>query len=86
MPKKDDRLQLRMDPALKEWFREDAAPEGGMSNVVHHHVEDRYQSKTGKIWSADGNVEAGTGVGEGTDSIPEGASPPGGGTASVPRG
>jgi hypothetical protein len=69
---KDDRLQLRMEPELKDWFKDDAAPEGGMSRVVHQHVVDRYKQKTGKPWkgsASDGTTE--TDSGDGGESDPE---------------
>lgn len=50
---KDDRLQLRMHPRLKRWFKQDAEDEGGMSRVVHQHVEERFAQKTGTTWSPD---------------------------------
>ena len=70
MPKKDDRLQLRMEPGLKEWFKEDAEPEGGMSRVVHQQVAARYEKKTGKPWKGDDNGTAATGTGDGGETDP----------------
>ncbi len=67
MPKKkDDRLQLRMEPGLKDWFKQDAEPEGGMSRVVHQHVETRYAQKTGKPWKG-GPDEPDAAPADGTD-------------------
>lgn len=50
MPKKTDRLQLRMNPDLKEWFDGYAEPRGGMSRVVYGHVEELYEQQNGKPW------------------------------------
>lgn len=57
MSKKTDRLQLRMDPTLKEWFDEYAEPLGGMSKVVHGHVEELYEQQCGKPWKNDEDTD-----------------------------
>jgi hypothetical protein len=73
---KDDRLQLRMEPELKDWFKDDAAPEGGMSRVVHQHVAARYEKKTGKPWkgsTSDGTTKTDPGDGGAADLAEHGA-------------
>ncbi len=47
---KTSRLQLRMDPDLKDWFDKYADPLGGMSKIVHAHVEGLYEQQNGKPW------------------------------------
>ena len=42
---KDDRLNLRMKPRLKSWFKKYAARRGGMSKLVVEHVEELKQSE-----------------------------------------
>lgn len=70
MPKKDDRLQLRMEPTLKEWFKKDAEPEGGMSRVVHQQVVARYEQKTGKVWKGESDGTTAHGDGDGGETDP----------------
>lgn len=36
---KHDRLQLRIDPDLKEWFKDYSDERGGMSRVVQDHIK-----------------------------------------------
>jgi hypothetical protein len=72
---KDERLQLRMEPDLKEWFKVDAASDGGMSHVVRQCVVTRYETKTGKQWKggSDGQTEDGPGNGVEADCARHGA-------------
>jgi len=69
-PKKEERLQLRMDPDLKNWFKQDAEAEGGMSRVVHQQVESRYAEKTGKPWSGSTDAATSTGSNDGREGDP----------------
>lgn len=67
MPQKDDRLQLRMNPDLKEWFKDHSAEQGGMSRVVHEHVEELFEKETGTPWKGevpDGTAKEANGAGE----------------------
>lgn len=73
MPK-SDRLQLRMNPELKEWFDGYAEPRGGMSKVVHGHVEELYEKETGKPWTnedPDGSSAKEDGAGDGGAGDPQ---------------
>ena len=42
---KSDRLQLRIDPGLKEWFRGFAKTRGGMSKIVQAQLEKLKQAE-----------------------------------------
>ena len=48
---KDKRLQVRMHPRLKKWFGTHCRGKGGMSRVVHLHVETLYLRAKGTPWS-----------------------------------
>jgi hypothetical protein len=64
---KDDRLQLRMNPVLKDWFKAHSRPAGGMSRVVHEHVEELFEKKTGTPWigeAPDGTTTEEDGAGQ----------------------
>ena len=65
---KDDRLQLRMEPELKEWFKGDAVADGGMSHVVRQCVVARYETKTGVPWKGDSDGQAEADSGDGSEA------------------
>lgn len=75
MPK-TERLQLRMQPALKKWFGDYAEPRGGMSEVVHRQVEGLYEKESGKPWNEESHGTNGStaqedGHGDGGAGDPE---------------
>ena len=61
---REGRLNVRMDPGLKSWFKNYAHPLGGMSEAVHQYVEKLYRRNTGTRWKGqhghDGKEEAGS--------------------------
>ena len=59
-----------MDPDLKDWFKQDAEADGGMSRVVHKQVEARYERKTGKPWSGSPHAETSPGTDDGGEGNP----------------
>lgn len=47
---RDARVDLRMEPALKEWFRTYTAHRGGMSRVIHELIADLFEHEEGHPW------------------------------------
>ena len=64
---KEERLQLRMHPDLKTWFKRSAHPRGGMSKVVHEHVEGLYEKETGRPWTGDEECDGASTQADGAD-------------------
>lgn len=73
---KRERLQLRMASPLKAWFERYAEPRGGMSRIVHGHVEELYARETGRSWKRDEEDEDGQRTPEDEDGHGDGGAAP----------
>jgi hypothetical protein len=64
---KEERLQVRVDKGLKEWFAKYAAPRGGMSRVLQDYIRNLRKRHGKKVNGQDdasraGDREAGSGL------------------------